>query len=450
MSEKDAPTDAVKDKDALFGAESSGNPIRRTIRNTGWLLGGKGVGGLFSLVYLGLAARMLGVDAFGAFALILSFGQAVASIAQFQTSEVVIRYGAGHLLAKAPDRFSRLLGFSAMLDALSAAGCATLSLLLVFALGDLFGLAAQDQQRAAIFGASFLFSLRGTPVGVLRLLNRFDIAALSETVLPASRLIAALTCFFIAPTLDGFLIAWAFAEFVTTIALWIAAMRELKVRNILDGAPSLQMRDVAAENGGVWRFAWYTNFASSISFLWQHAPTLAVGWWTGPAAAGGFRVAQQLAQSLSKPVVSLSRAVFPEFTQLAIRRGGGAVARLSSKLSAIAAAAGLAAILFVAVFGPWILTIVFGAEFAFAKDLLLLLTVAAAIDLWGFGQEPAMLALGRPGTVLVARAVLGGAYAALLIALLMQFGPMGAATAAVVGRLVYRAVMTILLKRAVE
>mgnify|MGYP001193208811 CR=1 FL=1 len=99
------------------GAFAAGGPLRRTLQNAGWLLSGKGVGGLFSLVYLGLAARSLGLHDFGEFALLLSFGQAIASLAQFQTAEVVIKFGAPHLAQSRLDRFGRILGYSAALDA---------------------------------------------------------------------------------------------------------------------------------------------------------------------------------------------------------------------------------------------------------------------------------------------------------------------------------------------
>jgi O-antigen/teichoic acid export membrane protein len=421
-------------------------PLRRSVRNAGWLLGGKGVGGLFSLVYLGLAARVLGVKAFGEFALILAFGQAVASIAQFQTSEIVIRYGARHLADARPDRFSRLLSFAALLDFLSALACIALSLIMVLGLGDFFKLDEDDRWRTALFGASFLLSLRGAPIGVLRLLDRFDVAALSETALPASRLVAATLCYVLAPSIEGFLAAWAAAELVTTAAMWFAAMRQLKKRDRALARLTLEGSQAPAENPDLWRFSWFTNVAASIGFLWQHAPTLAVGWGAGTSMAGGFRVASQLAQSLSKPAVSLSRAVFPELTRMAIEDGGAAVTKFAGRLSLLSGVAGLLAIGLVAIAGPFLLTVIFGKDFVFAKDLLLLLTIAAAIDLWGFGQDPALLALGRPGAVLAARAATGLAFIALLIVLLLQYGATGAAVAAIIGRLAYRIVTSLLLR----
>lgn len=448
MAENDNSADRMEAAAAAPESPGIGRRIRRALRNAAWLLGGKSVGGVFSLVYLGLAARTLGVDEFGAFALTLAFGQAVAGIAQFQTADVMINYGARHLEDRAADRFSRVLTFSALLDAASAAACAIIAAASVLLLGEALGLSPDERLRTAAFGASFLFSLRGTPIGVLRLLDRFDIAAASETVLPACRLAAAAACYFLAPSVAGFLIAWALAEFATTVVIWISALLILRKRRLAVGLGKFRYEIVMEENRGVWRFAWFTNLTSSVAFLWQQAPTLAVGWGVGAGPAGGFRIAQQLAQSLSKPVVSLSRAIFPEFTQLAIRHGGGAVAKFASRISTVAAIAGAIAVALVALFGKEIITLVVGADYAFADKLFLLLTIAAAIEFWGVGQEPALMAMNRAGLVFAARATMGLAFLVLLIALLLMFGATGAAVAAVISRLAYRIVTTILLHRA--
>lgn len=422
--------------------------VRRTVKNALWLLGGKGLGGVFSLIYLGLAARALGLQGFGEFALILSFGQAVASFAQFQSATVLIKFGAVHLHEDRHGRFTRLIAFTSLLDLLAALGCLTIAAAAVLLLGGPLGLTLEDQWRAAAFGISFLFSLRGTPLGLLRLFDRFDLSAATETVLPACRLLAAVFCFLLWPTIDGFLAGWIFAELVTSLVVWTAALRQLRLRRIpLQLAGWRSVRIVTRENPQIWKFTWFTNFAASVNVLWQQAVTLAVGWSVGPATAGGFRVAHQLAQALSKPVVSLARAVLPEFSRLTVSHGSQAVKSMAGKLSLIAGGCGAVAVLLAILAGEWLLVAIAGSEFAFAYQLLVLLAIAAAVDLWGFGQEPEMLAAGRAGTALAVRCVTGLLFTAILFVLLQQFGAMGAAAAAIAGNLLYRLAMTIMLYR---
>jgi O-antigen/teichoic acid export membrane protein len=415
---------------------------RSILRNAAYILAGKGFGGLLSLGYVAFAARTLGVEGFGSFVLILAFGQGVAGLAQFQTADILIRFGAIHLASRAHERLARLIGFGAMLDALSAGMAIVLALFLALWLGPRFGLSAGDSRRAALFAASFVFVLRGTPVGILRLFNRFDLAALIESLIPAVRLAAAAIGFALDRSVDLLLVAWALAELLATFFMWAAALREVRRHSDLPLRRELgHWRRAPSENDRLWSFAGFTNLSSSVGFLRQQAGTLLVGWQAGAGAAGTYRFAQQLAQAISKPVVALSRAVYPDLAHVAASGGAEAVARLSRRLSFMGAALGLAATAIVAFAGPWILSVVAGPSFASGAPVFLILTAAAAVELWAFGQEPALMALGRAGTVLAVRAASGVLTIVLMLLLLERFGGTGAAWAVLIGNGVTRLAM---------
>src|SRR3546814_13964890 len=80
------------------------------------LLLGKTTQGLFAIVYTALAARALGLEAFGALVLLHGFIMAVADLARFQSWQIVLRYGAPALNAGDTSRFRRVLEFSVLLD----------------------------------------------------------------------------------------------------------------------------------------------------------------------------------------------------------------------------------------------------------------------------------------------------------------------------------------------
>ena len=87
--------------------------MHRLIRNIGWLLTGRGVNAVLSIVYLALATRTLGLDHFGYFAIILALGQTVTGLANFQTWQFVVRWGVGE------DGPGDATGFAIALDMLS-------------------------------------------------------------------------------------------------------------------------------------------------------------------------------------------------------------------------------------------------------------------------------------------------------------------------------------------
>src|SRR3546814_21022038 len=74
-------------------------------RSAGVLLLGKTTQGLFAIVYTALAARALGLEAFGALVLLHGFIMAVADLARSQSWQIVLSYGAPALIAGKTWRF---------------------------------------------------------------------------------------------------------------------------------------------------------------------------------------------------------------------------------------------------------------------------------------------------------------------------------------------------------
>lgn len=437
------------DKNAAFDpGKKPDSPIRRAVRNAAWLMAGKGAGGVFSLIYIGLAARSLGVQDFGVFAVILAYGQAIANLAQFQSWQTVVRYGAVHHVADEPAKLMRILYFTSLLDAGSAAVGAIVGVLGALLIAPQFGWSAAESIMAALFSLSLLFGLRGTPTGVLRLFDRFDLAAYAETVLPAMRLSGALIAWATQSSIMGYLIAWSAAELITTAVIWWAALREMG-RQGLQSRGRDRLRGVVEENPGLWKFAWNTNFNFSLSLIWKQLPILVVGWAVSPAIAGGFRIAANLVSALNKPAQMLARAMYPELARLAVT-DRSQVGRIVNKSTVIAGFTGLGAVLLMAVLGDDALVLIGGEEYAFAYPYLMLLAIAAAIELCGVAIEPAMIAFGRPGKVLEVRAATGLFYTVLLVWLTVAFEGVGAAAATVFGAVFLLAALYVLFLRTVR
>lgn len=407
------------------------SPIRRAMRNAVWLLAGKGTGGVFSLIYTALAARSLGVDDFGIFALILAYGQTIYNLARFQSWQTVVRYGAIHLAAGEPARLRRVMNFATALDLGAGLVGAVLGVAGAWLIGPHLGWSDRQQHLAMLFSLSLLFALRGTPTGILRLFDRFDIAAYSETVLPAMRLSGALIAWFTGASITAYLVAWSVAELVTTAVIWWAALRELRLRG-QKAAGGARLKGVRAENPDLWHFAWTTNVYSSLALIWRQLPVLVVGWAGSPAAAGGYRIAANLVNALSKPAAALARAMYPELARLAVSERH-TVARIVRQVTLATGLVGLAGVAVMTVLGRPAIRLIGGEEYLFAFPFLVLLTIAAAIELCGVAVEPAMTALGHPGRVLVVRAITGLFFIALLTGLSLALGPVGAAWAAVIG-----------------
>jgi O-antigen/teichoic acid export membrane protein len=397
-------------------------------RNIGWLLGGRGFGGVVSLAYLAIAARSLGPTRFGTFTLILTYGQLIGNLVQFQSWKGVIRYGAVHLAENRPDRLARLIGFTATLDWGSAVIGAAIALLGVHLAAPLLHWSADERTLAALFGAVLLLSTGATATGMLRLVDRFDLLTVTEAVAPLVRLLGAIAVWIFGGQIIAFLVVWGVAAVVQAIAGWVAV---IAVHGLRLSVGPRAFRRAAVENRRVWRFMLQTNLSNSLSLFWMQTGTLAVGAVAGPAAAGGFRIADRLARGMAKPVETITRALYPELARLVASNDRATLVAVLKRVTWIAASIAVVLVIIAGVGGSWILSLVAGRQYSFAHVYLFLLAIAAAIDLSGFVLEPFHNAHGRAGRVLRSRAIGAVVYGLLLAVLLPTVGAVGAAIASI-------------------
>ncbi len=436
-------TAAGLDADEVVGAGHRA-VFARMGRNIGWLLGGRGFGGLASIAYLGIAARALGPAGFGLFALVLAYGSSIANLAQFNSWQAVIRFGAVHRAAAQPASLTRLLGFTATLDAAGALIGAALAFLGVQLAGTLLGWSPAEQQRAALFGAVLLLSTGATATGMLRLFDRFDLLTYAETVGPAARVLGAALAWALGWGIDGFLAVWAVAALAEAAAGWVAAL-SARLSPLSFGRAAFAA--APKENHRLWRFVLQNNASSSLDVLWEQLGTLAVGAVAGPASAGAFRIATKLAGAIAKPVGTVTRALYPELARLA---AGGERTTLRQVVRRVSLLAGATSVLLVGViwlWGPVLIRVFSGRGFESAQLFLLPLTIAAAIDLCGIAFEPIHNAYGRSGRVLAVRSAGALVYVLALWLLLDRVGPQGAAFAAIASSLAIRGLLAVSTRR---
>lgn len=408
------------------GAERSGT-LSRVVENTLFLLAGKGVGAVLSLVYLGIATRTLGLAGFGQFALILSVGQSVAAMVGFQTWQIVVRYGMAPLAAGDQGRVGRLLAFCLALDVGGAiVGCA-IAAVGVELLGGHFGWSARLQLEALLFCIVVLLAIRSTPIGILRLHDRFGLAATADAALPVTRLLGALVVLATGPSVTGFLYAWAASEVVAAAAYWWFALRTAGAA--LSPSSLREIGKVRRENDGLLAFASLTNLSATLAMVAKQLTTIIVGLFVGPAAAGSYRLAFQLAQALAKLTEALSRSVFSELSRVHFGGVAGSLGTLSSSVSRLALVAGILIVVLLVLVGEAALRLIAGPAFVGAYPLLVLLGAAAAIDLGSVVFEPTLLVAGRAARAVLLRLVTSAVLIGLMMVLLPRLGTIGAGIA---------------------
>lgn len=400
------------------------SPFRRALRNVAWLLTGKGIGAVLSIVYLALATRSLGVEAFGTFTLILGTAQAVAALVAFDTWQIVVRFGMAHRENGDGGALARLIRFCLALDIGGALVGIAIAAVALWLMQAHFAWPTRLAWQAFGFSVVLLLSVRSTAVGILRLHDRFAVGAAADAVTPIARFTGALIAVWQGGTLTGFLFAWAAAEILTAVGYWLSAARvtprAIGVRGIA-AAP--------AENAGLWHFAFVTNGTATLNAASRQFAVVLVGLLTGAAAAGSYRLAYQLSQALVRLADLFARGVFPEVTRAHAGQRPGELRQLVRQSAKLAIGVGLATCLLVPVLGKPALHLIAGEAFLGAYPVLVLLGLAAGLDIMAVGFEPVLVGTGHAGRVLRIRIFTTVVIFSLILVLMPPFGVIGAGAA---------------------
>jgi O-antigen/teichoic acid export membrane protein len=370
--------------------------MRRLFSNMGWLLGGRGFNAVLSLVYLALATRALGTVGFGHFALIVALGQAITGLANFQTWQFIVRWGAnGDGGSVDPAKAAEATGFAIALDLVSVALGIVLAGAMIVSAPYWLEVPPDLLWLAFFYCVVSLAAIRTTPTGILRLNFQYARAAGAEAVQPLIRAAGAGLAFAFMPTVTGFIIAYAAAEVAVALALWVVATRVQPV-----SWRAVSLRAIPARHRDAWRFVVSTNLSGSLSIAGKQVMILLVGTFGGAALAGGFRVASQLGQALVSLAQTVSKAILPELVHS--RENALEIAR---RMANIAAVGGVIAVLTALLFGRMGLELIAGEEFGVFYWAMVILAIAGAVELVGASLESLLVSAGKAHISFIVRAV---------------------------------------------
>ncbi|MEM8788833.1 MAG: lipopolysaccharide biosynthesis protein [Pseudomonadota bacterium] len=405
--------------------------LRRVARNTGLLGAGKVAGGVLHLVSLALTARLLDPAAFGLLMLARSYAQAAAALAKFQSWQAVVTFGAAAQTERRPGGLRGLCTFTVLLDA--ATGLAALALAMTAAprLGPWIGIPPTETALAVAYCLAVPILVAGTPLGLLRLYDRFDLMAWQALVTPTVRMAAVLLAWAAGAPLWALVAAWLISDIAGELFLWVAAVRVGRARGLF-ADPAAPLRSVPRQHRGLWRYLFATNLNASLQQGAAPFYTILVGGLLGASAAGAYRLAQTILEAVAVPAELAMRSLFPEVARLNAQ-GAARARQVVARFAVLSAGAGLILAALLALAAPWAVPAALGADYAVAGDLLRILSAVVVALFMGSILETALLAGGRAGRALAARAAATLASVALAIPLAPVLGLTGIGAALVIG-----------------
>jgi len=404
---------------------------RRVRRNFLRLLKGRAASALLMLASTALMARSLSPADFGLVVLIHSYLLLVRGLVNLKPFEAIIHYGVPLLERKDSDRLVQLLRLTFALDALLAVIGMGLAMLVLVLASDVLPWDSNARQVALVYCLLLPAAASGAASGVLRLYNRFDLLGIRQALGPLAQLCGVTLAWWADGSHVHFLMAFGagfLIEHVAMLGFGYSELRRQQPRFRLRGECLTAWRE---RFPGLWRYLHVVYWQSNIDLVPKQISLLLVGSILGPAAAGLFRIAQQIARVISVPALLLRQVLFPDLARLWFRRDPQ-FRRLLGRTLQIALATGLS----VALMSLWVSETLIeglaGGGYAGARDILPWLLLAAGLDLGVATLRAAGYAMGQAGGLLRVSAIATVCYLLALVMFGRMMGLGGVAFAVVV------------------
>lgn len=379
----------------------SDGPLRKVASKGVPVAAGKLLGSLTSLLTMALLAHHLGPTRFGAIALIRTVVTVVDYYADFGTWQAVVRYGTEAAANGRRGDVDRIIKAAFSIDVCAAWTGALVAVVIATAVvPHAFDLHGDEAVLCAIYAFTIATHVTGAPDGIFRIFDEYRGQAISATVSGIISTTAVAVAVALDATLAGCVVALTLGEAVGNLvivgsALWTA---RLHGHGTWFRAP---LRGVRAAFPGLVRFVLATNAQSTVKKTQAELDMLIVGTFLGAAASGLFRVVKQLGTVPGRLFLPFEQVLFTELARCAAKRDYLGFRRLLWRAGLLLGGGAALVWLVGALLAEPLLRLVAGEDFTPAAGPFRWYLLAMALGVATTPVIRSLVALGRPGTVLL-------------------------------------------------
>jgi len=419
------------------------------MKNFARLARGRGIAAVLELLTVAILARSLSPDDFGQIVLVQTYVLIVRGFFNFRLFEAVIRFGVPAVEAGDHRSFRRLLRLTLFVDITSSVVSTVIALLAVPLVARFLQWDQVLINSAMIYSSVLLTMSVGTPKGILRLFDRFDLLGVQLMVSPVLRLLGVVVG--VALHLDFILLVviLALGTQAGNVYLIVRGWKEFRqqVGGYIIRGPGL--KGWQAEFPGLRNFLGIIYAQANVDMVPKHLSTLLAGVMLGPAGAGMLRLAREATKIISKPGALLQQVLFPDLVRL-WNRGAISFHVLLLRALTISGLVGLVFI-YASIFGGRLLFIeALGPGYAQAAPLMTLLLLSATLDLATFILRAAGYAIGHAGQILKLHLISAVIYLLAFVALIPHFDLLGPGIAACIAATVTLVGVSLLIVRSLQ
>lgn len=384
------------------------------------LLGGSTFATAIGFVSSVLKARALGPESFGLLAVVIAYAGTVTILATFQPWQAVINFGARDLKKERHDRVVGTIKLGLLLDLIGMGIGTVICLLGAYFLMPHLGWLPGTVRLGAASTLLVVTAPLGTPLGVLRLLDRFRPLMVQQLLTSGLGLAGTVMVFALGGGVWEFLWVQIGSQCIGTVFVVLAAWREMKRH----GFPSVWRTQIEKWRPMV-RFSTWIFFQSSPGVAVRQLDVLIVGSVLSLEAAGIYKIVKQLLQAFGILTDPIYDASYPQFASLIAERRPMDATRHAVRLGAIILGSSAPVAIAVAATSQWWIPAVFGPGYSGATVPLAVFLGFAVVSGATNPVHPLFLSFGYAKLATLVSFIASSLYVALAIVWGRRFGLVG-------------------------
>jgi len=405
--------------------------VSRLYRNAGILMTGNISSSLIGLVSLAVLTRALPLEQFGVYVLIVSLVNILDRLTSFQTWQALIHFGSQAVEKSDNTQLTSLFLFGWMLDVAGGLVGYIGAITVVMWFPEIFGLGEEALFLVAIAASALIFNWLSSPTAIMRIFNRFYAQAIYHNI-TAIVLLFFITLIWMLDIEDLLLYVSAFAvsRIVGQFVFIGLSVREAKIQGLWSSS-QIDFKDMFEKSPRLWNFVFLTNLDGMVR-VFRELDIFIVNFFMGSASVALYKVARSLTKVFGKLTSPLFQATYPEMARFCAQKKYSEMVRMMRHASLSLGSLAAVVWLIFALFGPYILPIIFNPSYMDA--FLVSLACMAAMVVWAFAQSlsPAMMAFGKIKSLLLIHIFATIIYIIILLISVKHYSLLGAGVSLVV------------------
>jgi O-antigen/teichoic acid export membrane protein len=387
-------------------------------KNTSWILGSTVFRSLMSFLKSIVVARGLGVEFYGIYILISNFVLTIQDFFDMNIDAGIIRFGA---IYRSNNRMDKLISLI-KLSVLSIFISSVISILLITVLVSFFYEKYITQPGLELFIILFAIADLSSffdPLGksLLRLFYKFKINSIIQSLSSLLELIVvSITIFIFKADLKTFFIGLIIARFLTASAYLGGMWWELKdeLKPYLHAKISL-IKDQYRE---IFHFITGNAMTRTLVTLINRGDALLLGTLAGTASLAFYNLSKRLANMFMVIADPFAQGIYPQISYLLAQKRYTELKLMLVKLTRSMALPLVLSVPVMLLFHEWLITFLYGSEYANAAKPFALLYFASMLSTVFFWNQSFLLGTGNIKSrfiIVLAAAVIGFSVSYLLI-----------------------------------